>query len=137
MPSLPDEVRLLWGPGFPGLLLQVCRRCRLPVAVYLCHRFPKRSSLVLPQAGFSPLVRPCLWLKLQQQVRWLPPGPLPVPRSFQLPAVVFLLGIFLGKHPFSFFGPSDRFFFHGVHIGPTSNGDIKVATRSAPYWWKA
>jgi hypothetical protein len=103
MPTSPDGIRLYWGPGFSGLfLLQECQCCRLPVLLCVYNWLPKERSLVLPQASFSPLVRPCPWLKLQQQVHWLPPGPLPVPRSFQPPAEVFLFRISLGENPSSF-----------------------------------
>jgi hypothetical protein len=32
----------------------------------------------LPQAGFEPLVHPCLWLRFQQQVHWMQLGTLTV-----------------------------------------------------------
>jgi hypothetical protein len=67
MPSSPEGIHLYWGPGFPGLfLLKACQCCRLPVLLCLYHWLPKERSLVLPQAGYSLLVGPCPWLKLQQ-----------------------------------------------------------------------
>jgi hypothetical protein len=44
-------------------------------------------------AGFEPLARFCLWLRFQQQVRWLQLGPLMVHQSFQPLAEAFLVVI--------------------------------------------
>jgi hypothetical protein len=58
--------------------------------------------LVLPVAGFEPLVYPCLWLKFQQQVLWLQLGSLMVHQSFQPSAEAFLIGIPLEGVPLQF-----------------------------------
>jgi hypothetical protein len=91
----------------------------------------ERGSLVLPRAGVSPLVHPCLWLKSQQQVCWLQPGPLPVQQSFQPPAEVFLVGISLMGNPSAFLGSDDRIFFC-LHSGLTSYGDLKDCHPQCP-----
>jgi hypothetical protein len=49
--------------------------------------------LVLPLAGFEPLVPSCLWLKFQKQVRRLQLGSLTVHQSFQPSAEAFLVGV--------------------------------------------
>ena len=56
--------------------------------------------MALPRTDFETRVRPCLWLKVQQQVRCLQLGPLVVRQSFQLPDEAFIIGIPLEGVPF-------------------------------------
>jgi hypothetical protein len=71
--------------------------------------------------GFEPFVRSCLWLRFQQQVRWLQLGPLMVYQSFLALAVAFLVGIPLEGGPSEFEVLTTGFVFGS--FGPTSFED--------------
>jgi hypothetical protein len=45
----------------------------------------------LPRAGFEPLVHPSLWLRFEQEVRWMQPGNLMVHQNFLALALAFLI----------------------------------------------